>query len=266
MQLFECDNVNIEKIYNIEIYKDEGKSSIVGQKVYNYSIRLNTFELIYFVYGENNVSVDNLSFKDTQGSLRFLPKGVLNGEYRVEKVKPSCCIDIYFDTPSPMPARPTVLYESYALQDKFLKIYEIWQSKTLGYYAEAMMMFYDIIASVQKSRYNYLSPSQKKHLQTAYNYIAGHFRERNFDYNELCSVTGLKYAYFSEIFKKEYHMPPSKMVTKMRIDYAKELLVTKRLSVSEIAEMCGFENTYYFSTVFKKQTGFSPTKYPFENT
>ena len=62
-------------------------------------------------------------------------------------------------------------------------------------------------------------------------------------------------------FKKIFKMSPVRFVTKMRIDYAKELLVTNRRSVSEIAEMCGFSNTYYFSNVFKKQTGFSPSQY-----
>ena len=46
------------------------------------------------------------------------------------------------------------------------------------------------------------------------------------------------------------------------IDYAKELLVTNHQSVAKIAEMCGFSNTYYFSNVFKKQTGVSPSQYP----
>ena len=60
-------------------------------------------------------------------------------------------------------------------------------------------------------------------------------------------------------------MSPVRFVTKMRIDYAKELLAANRRSVSEIAEMCGFSNAYYFSNVFKKQTGFSPSQYPIDN-
>lgn len=56
-------------------------------------------------------------------------------------------------------------------------------------------------------------------------------------------------------------MPPVKYLTQLRIEYAKELLITGRYSIGEIAEMCGFENVYYFSTVFKKHTGIPPSKY-----
>ena len=56
-------------------------------------------------------------------------------------------------------------------------------------------------------------------------------------------------------------MSPNRLVTDMRIGYAKELLVTSRYSVGEIATLSGFENVYYFSSVFKKKTGFSPTGY-----
>ena len=99
-------------------------------------------------------------------------------------------------------------------------------------------------------------------MQKAYEYIAENYKNPDFSYKELCRSVGLEYAYFSELFKKTFKMPPVRFVTKMRIDYAKELLVTNRRSIAEIAEMCGFSNTYYFSNVFKKQTGFSPSQYP----
>ena len=56
-------------------------------------------------------------------------------------------------------------------------------------------------------------------------------------------------------------MSPRQYVTKMKIDYAKELLMINRYNISEIAELCGFENVYYFSNVFKKQVGISPIAY-----
>ena len=45
------------------------------------------------------------------------------------------------------------------------------------------------------------------------------------------------------------------------MEKAKELLITGHYTVSEIAYECGFENVYYFSNVFKKIVGVSPTAY-----
>ena len=59
-------------------------------------------------------------------------------------------------------------------------------------------------------------------------------------------------------------MSPVRFVTKMKVDYAKELLVTNRYSIKQIAEMSGFEDASYFSKVFKKRTGFSPKNYPID--
>ena len=56
-------------------------------------------------------------------------------------------------------------------------------------------------------------------------------------------------------------MPPVKYVTMLKLDKAKELLITGHYTISEIVEICGFENIYYFSTVFKKHFGVSPKNY-----
>ena len=46
-----------------------------------------------------------------------------------------------------------------------------------------------------------------------------------------------------------------------RIEYAKELLRTGKLRVCEISELLGFSSVDYFTGVFRKQTGLTPTHY-----
>ena len=87
------------------------------------------------------------------------------------------------------------------------------------------------------------------------------FKNKDFDYTALCECTGMSYSYFKELFIAKYGMPPVKYITHLRLEYAKELLITGRYTVSEIASMCGFENVYYFSSVFKKNIGISPKSY-----
>ncbi|EFM08936.1 transcriptional regulator, AraC family [Paenibacillus curdlanolyticus YK9] len=50
-------------------------------------------------------------------------------------------------------------------------------------------------------------------------------------------------------------------VNKVRIDHARELLQTTKLSIGEIAELVGFFDIYHFSKVFKRYVGVSPTTY-----
>ena len=91
--------------------------------------------------------------------------------------------------------------------------------------------------------------------------MSRHYHDVKFDYENLISLSGLSYSYFKKLFIDKYGCPPVKYITKLKINRACELLMTGKFSISEIANLCGFENVYYFSNVFKKHTGVSPKNY-----
>ena len=62
-------------------------------------------------------------------------------------------------------------------------------------------------------------------------------------------------------FKKVTRRTPMEYLAYIRIDRSKLLLRDTSLSVSQIAEKCGFENVYYFSNFFKRAVGLSPSGY-----
>lgn len=64
--------------------------------------------------------------------------------------------------------------------------------------------------------------------------------------------------YLSHLFKKETGQGFSQYVSKRRIDKAKLLLHSTRQSMADIAELTGFDNSSYFTTVFKQMTGYHP--------
>lgn len=86
-------------------------------------------------------------------------------------------------------------------------------------------------------------------------------------YMEDLSISGISEEvyltpnYVSLIFKRETNITVTDYITGVRILKAKELLMTTDLQVQKIAEMVGYDNPHYFSTVFKKQTGIHPMKY-----
>lgn len=76
--------------------------------------------------------------------------------------------------------------------------------------------------------------------------------EKEFDCN---------FDYINRSFNKLTGYSIAHYVNKVRIDYARELLQTTKLSIGEIAELVGFIDIYHFSKVFKKYVGVSPTTY-----
>lgn len=254
MLLFSDEMINISKIKTIAKYNSpEGK--------YSYNPKLNTYELVFFLSGESECLYNGKLFHDGPGSVRYMPKGIDASEYQVEKAAGGVCIDIYFDSPDLLPEFAISIGNVGELKNSFVKIYNVWSSKKSGYYVECMSILYEIIRLLKKHNEHYFSTQQKDKLSLAYEYLLENYKNKNFDYKKLCEKSGLSYSYFKKIFISRYGESPVKHITRLRVEYAKELLITKRYSVSEIAEMCGFENTYYFSTVFKKSMGISPTKY-----
>ncbi len=77
----------------------------------------------------------------------------------------------------------------------------------------------------------------------------------------------LNYDYVRKLFKKETGVTPHEYLVNLRMKRARAIIsggVTNRYSkysVSQIAEACGFAEPLYFSRVFKKYFGVSPSEY-----
>lgn len=258
--MFDDEFITIHKIFTVRKYVN---ADTVPKRL-KYNNYFPSHEIVFFLSGENETTVDSVKMHDRPNFLRYMPKGQLNGEYLVSTLSPSVCFDVYFESSAPISKRAFGMSDMAVCRDKFIKLYDVWEKKQYGYYSKSMMILYDILHSIQQKNYDYTSTAQKMNVKKAYDYIAKNYRNNRFDYKALYDICNLKHTQFNNTFKKVYSATPIQLVTQMRIEYAKELLVTSHYTLSEIAELCGFENQYYFSTVFKKATGFSPSKYQFE--
>lgn len=97
-------------------------------------------------------------------------------------------------------------------------------------------------------------------MQKALEYICLYFRD-SITVKQLAVVSQLSVSRFSALFKKTFGLFPLQYITYYRIKRACELLRNTEYSVTQIAEMTGFEDPLYLSRVFKKETGISPTQY-----
>ncbi len=94
----------------------------------------------------------------------------------------------------------------------------------------------------------------------ALDYITSHIRERIL-IAELCRAVGTNASTLNFKFRREFGTSVGQLILRERIRLAKRHLISTTYPVSEIARRCGFENVYYFSNTFKKQTGLSPSEY-----
>lgn len=128
----------------------------------------------------------------------------------------------------------------------------------------------------QKQLYDYLSnliedaclevnTYQERSIRTdmlsALEYINSHYQEPELSVEQVSEVIHISPSYFSRMFREISELSFPEYVNNLRLNYASELLKTKRLSVKEVAQKAGFSGTSYFSAQFKKKYGTSPSSY-----
>ena len=254
--LFENERLHISKLYSVNYYAPRGAES------YTYPGKLPSYELMYYIKGDTKVCFAGRAYHMTPDTMLYLPKGLENEEYTVRVKEDFSLHNIYFDTWDPMPKEPVLISaRSGEIRLVYEKLYREWLRKRAGYYFACMKMVYHILELTRKQQESYNVQPQFAKLLPAEEYLASHYCDHHFSYNELTERTGLSYSYFKKLFIDKYGMPPVKYVANLKINRACELLQTQKYSIAQIAELCGYENIYYFSNVFKKHKGVSPANY-----
>lgn len=98
-------------------------------------------------------------------------------------------------------------------------------------------------------------------IREAKQYIQNNYRDPDLSVEKICRHLHLSQAYFSTMFKKETGQAYIAYLTDVRLNRAVELLMTTDDKTYIIAEKVGYPEQNYFSYVFKKKFGMSPTKY-----
>lgn len=104
------------------------------------------------------------------------------------------------------------------------------------------------------------SPALPGPVAAALEHLAGHFAEP-FSVPELAKRCSLSPSYFNALFRKHTGQSPVEYVHKLRLAYARRLLIGSRLPVVEVGEQCGFPNPNYFVRLFRRHHGCTPGDY-----
>ena len=102
--------------------------------------------------------------------------------------------------------------------------------------------------------------SQKNNINQAIEFIYENYW-KNFSLNEVAQAAHLSPYHFSRVFKAEVGQTPFEFLLDIKIEKAKELLRYEDKSITEICFECGFNTSSYFTRVFSKKVGLTPTAF-----
>ncbi|KNF07064.1 AraC family transcriptional regulator [Gottschalkia purinilytica] len=134
-------------------------------------------------------------------------------------------------------------------------------------YIEQENSIYKIIEIGKKAIINYCEILKKSHygcenalINNAIEYIENNLNTP-ITLDAVARVVHVSKNYLSSLFFKKTGMKFTYFINYLRVSKAKELISTTSFSMCYIADLCGFKNQNYFSTIFKKYTQVSPAEY-----
>lgn len=251
------DNFTITKIRQvIFVGKDEYKEAITSFS----SKKTCSNELIFHISGESTVFFNGKQLDISKDRVRFLPQGNVQ-EYVVKRREPGECIDIFFDTDVSISDEAFVIspIQSEKIKALFKKIFAVWVAKDDGYYFECVSLLYKIFAELQKK--NYIPQNQFDAIKPAIAYIEKSFLNEKITVEALTSCCTISYPYIKKLFVKKFGISPIRYSIQLKINHACDLLRSELYTVNQTAELCGYNDIYFFSRQFKEYVGISPTDF-----
>lgn len=193
--------------------------------------------------------------------LHYLPKG---STYRVESLILGGCWAINFDLLEDIIEAPFSL--QFRNCEPIIKIFKdataAWKEQSDIGDPAIRRAVYDLIVRIKKEQQRSYLPSEKELLiQPALDIIARDYTQSALSVKDLAAHCEISEAYFRRIFKERFSVSPKEYITSLRMEYAKKLLQSRQVSVSEAAQMCGYPEPCHFSREFSRYTGISPKAY-----
>ena len=149
------------------------------------------------------------------------------------------------------------------LEEKIIQLYqqilELIEAEKVGFRETITALTYQIIAHiivVEKSK-KYGGKEIETIIQKAKAIMADR-TDQQIHFEGLADELGVGYSWFRRMFRHHTGLAPIQYFLQLKLNKAKDLLLSTSLSAKEIAVITGFESQYYFSKFFKKRTGMSP--------
>ena len=153
------------------------------------------------------------------------------------------------------------------LIDTYLKIFDLVEKEQPGFQQIASGMVIKLlgyIVSFEKQRG--FSGKEIAKVIEAIRFEMRQNIEKALDLKAMAQNHNVSYSYFRKMFKKYTGVSPGQYHLKLRIMRAKELLISTDKSIKEISYELGFQSIFYFSNMFKKKEGTTPSSFRNKNT
>lgn len=217
------------------------------------------WELVYRISGESDTTIGGRLYRVSKGDLYLIPPDILHLD---TSPKPYSDLVIHVDS---LDFSDVLMVHDYEMCVSSLvqMINLIINKKETNYQNIANSLMEALLQYIKRFS---LSSKQNPLVYKLKNTIYENIENTDFDLTKEIKKMGYHPDYLRRCFKTETGKTPLYYLTELRINRAKQLLVTNVCdSIETVSGKCGFGDSFYFSTCFKKHTGVSPFQYRKQN-
>ena len=224
-------------------------------------------DLTYVINGQATYEINGEKLKVGKGDVLCIPK---NSHRQATSENPSAfeCFAVNFfmnelgtskEMDLPLPLLSNVGLHG-NIMSLFRQLNESWLSRHDGYImcvrANLMLILQRFMAMLVYSVNTY---QYDPRVRKAMRYITDNYAS-NINVADVADIVQLNPVYFGSLFKKETNMTFREYLNTIRLNQAEDMLRACKWNVTEAAQNCGFSDVFYFSRLFKKYKGVSPSE------
>lgn len=239
--------MNFEIIYFV--HKECGPNWRLERKIFP------MYDLVAVIDGNARYNIDGKEYKVKSGDLIL----VRPGSFREATTTGMICIVFDFVLKSGEIDLPVVSrYERTEELERLIRDFQYeWLQRDEGHETKCGALF---ILILNMFIYGSRKAEANPHVEKIKRYLVEHYNKQ-VSVKELAEMTGLSTVYCGGLFRRTQGVTITEYSNRIKALKASALLAEGGCSVTEVAEICGFSDVYYFSRSFKKIMGMSPSIY-----
>ena len=215
--------------------------------------------LSFRLHGSATYTHDDKTYKVEKNDIVFIPAkyGYVISANKSEEVM---VIHFYiedkdFDDMSVFtPSNPDSFYRL------FLEMIEVSRAKPIGYASKLLSLFYKISEQIEIQSYKNSLTKKPPILEQAVEYLHNNFSSHETSVESLAKHVNVSAVYLRRLFKSSFLKSPCAYLNELRLNYATVLIKTGYYTIEEVAYSSGFNDSKYFSSLYKKKYGVLPSK------
>lgn len=254
---------------NITINKHHNSISEKPDHVHSYN------ELYFLRDGNARHFIDNEIINNAKGELTFVRNGLIHKTLYEPGTSSERLLICFYDDFVGEDYRNILIefgmqkfieippLRKLEIENLMNRLYNEFCAKDEGYILMCKNMLRELLLLLYRQK----KKTQKTNLsdneiiiQNAAKYIAENYQE-DLTLEGLAEMFAMSSGHFSKTFKTHTGFGVKEYIITIRIEKAEQLLKTQNNSITATASMCGFNDSNYFASVFKKRVGITPHKY-----